>query len=210
MTGLEALAAAAASAASSIPSWLPVAASVASGGLAYAQGQQQAKVAKATGEFNAKELERAAAEERAAASRKAYERREQGQRLLSRQRAVGASGGAGTDGESYTDLVGDTEARVDYLSDLEIASGANQAAGLENKAGMARFKGAAEAASAKARGTSALVGAAFDVAGSGLKRAPVAKAADDGYDLIDFNVDGTSGFSTETWKKKPKRRGEYY
>lgn len=206
MTGLEALAAAAASAASSVPSWLPVAASVASGGLAYAQGQQQASVAKKTAEFNAKELERAAAEERAAASRKAYERRQQTDRILSRQRAVGAAGGAGTDSEGFLDIAGDTAQRGEYLSDLEIASGANQAAGLESKAELARYKGAAEASAAKARGTSALVGAAFDVAGSGLKRAPVAKAAS--YDdLIDFDAND-SGWSTETWRRKP--RGRYY
>jgi hypothetical protein len=206
MTGLEALAAAAATAASSVPSWLPVAASVASGGLAFAQGQQQAKVAKATGEFNAKELEKAAAEERAAAARKAYERRQQTNRVLSRQRAVGAAGGAGTDNEGFIDIAGDTASRGEYLSDLEIASGANQAAGLENKAAMSRFKGAADASAAKAKGVSALVGAAFDVAGHGLKKAPVAKGGSD-YDLIDFDAND-SGWSTEVYKKKP--RGRYY
>ena len=153
------------------------------------------------------ELEKAAAEERAAASRKAFERRQQTNRVLSRQRAVGASGGAGTDNEGFIDIAGETESRGDYLSDLEIASGANQAAGLENKAGMARFRGASEASAAKAKGVSALVGAAFDVAGSGLKRAPVAKAGGSDYDLIDFDA-SDSGWATETYKKKP--RGRYY
>lgn len=209
MTGLEVLAASAATAASSVPSWIPLAASVASGGLAFAQSQQQASAAKKAGEYNAKELERAAAEERAAASRKAFERRQQTERMLSRQRAVGAAGGAGTDNEGFIDITGETEARGDYLSDLEIASGANQAAGLENKAGMARFKGAADASAAKAKGVSALVGAAFDVAGHGLKKAPVSKGGSD-YDLIDFDVDSPSGWATEVYKKKPKRRGEFY
>ena len=207
MTGLEVLAASAASAAASVPAWVPVAASVASAGLTAAQANQQAKTAKMTGEFNAKELEKAAAEERAAASRKAFERRQQTNRVLSRQRAVGAAGGAGTDNEGFIDIAGDTASRGEYLSDLEIASGANQAAGLENKASYARFKGAADASAYKGKAASALVGAAFDVAGSGLKKAPVAKAADDGYDLIDFDA-SDSGWATETYKKKP--RGRYY
>ncbi len=216
MTGLEALAAAATAAAStaaaSIPAWVPTAASIATtaatGALASGQSQKQAATSKALGDYNAKELERSAAEERSRGTRQAEERRMQTERVISRQRAVAASSGAGGVGSSEggLDLTGDTAARGKYLSDLDIYSGENAAVGLEQKAALSREKGAAEADLYKAKGTAALVGAGFDMANIGLKRRSV--GADAGGDnLIDDYYDPDSGWKTQTYRKGG---GRYY
>lgn len=227
MTGLEALliaggtalaegaaaaGTAAAAAAASVPAWVPTAASIATtaatGAMAYGQSQKQAATSKQLGEYNAKELERSAAEERAAGTRKAAERRMQTERVISRQRAVAASSGAGGVGSSEggLDLIGDTAERGKYLSDLDIYSGENAATGLESRAAVSREKGAAEADLYKSKGTAALVGSAFDIANIGLKRAPVGRRSG-GDDLIDYYDDRDSGWVTKTYRTGG---GRYY
>lgn len=211
MTGLEALAAAAATAAASVPAWVPTAASVAataaSGALAYGSASKQAGMSKMAGERNAQELERAADEARADGARKAAEHRMQGEKIMSRQRAVAASGGAGAGGtEGYLDVVGDTAERSQYLSDLDIASGENTATGLEDKAALSRWKGGTESDLYKSKGTGALVGAGFDIAATGLKRAPVAAGSADDFVDQEYGNQINDGWTTTTRRTKSKLR----
>ena len=211
MTGLEALAAAAATAAASVPAWVPAAASVAataaSGALAYGSANKQAGMQKMAGERNAQELERAADETRAEGARKAAEHRMKTEQVMSRQRAVAASGGAGAGGtEGYLDIVGDTAERGQYLSDLDIASGENAAVGLEDKAALSRWKGGAESDLYQAKGTGALVNAGFDIAATGLKRAPVASGGADDFVYEEYGNQVNDGWTTTARRPKSKLR----
>lgn len=207
--------AAATTAGSTAPTWLPwasAAATAASTGLAYKSAQDQAKVAKVTSEYNAKELERAAAEERAAGARKAQEQRYKNEQVLSRQRAVAASSGAGTsEGEGYLDIVGDTAERGRYLSDLDISMGESAATGLNAKAAITRARGDAEATAYRNKGYAAVVSGAGDIINTGLKRMPTggASGGSDYDDLIDFDAT-EGGWSRETYRVKPRSRGRYY
>lgn len=209
MAELAALGVAAAStAASSAPAWLPYATAAATAGLGYTSAQRSASIAKQTGEYNAKELERGAADERAAGVRKAQEQRLKNEVVMSRQRAAAAKSGAGTsEGEGYLDLVDDTAQRGQYLSDLDISMGENAAAGLQAKAAMSRAKGSAEAGSYRMKSYAALVEGAGSMANTAIKRRPMA-ASSDGYDdLIDFDAND-AGWSTEVYRNKS--RGRYY
>lgn len=207
--------AAATTAGSTAPTWLPwasAAATAASTGLAYKSAQDQAAVAKQTAAYNAKELERAAAEERAAGTRKAQEQRYKNEQVLSRQRAVAASSGAGTsEGEGYLDIFGDTAERGRYLSDLDISMGENAAKGLETKAALTRARGDAEATAYRNKGYGALVDGASSLITTGLKRMPTggSSAGADYDDLIDFDAT-EGGWSRETYRAKPRSRGRYY
>lgn len=207
MEAFTALAAMAATAASSVPAWVPTAAAIAgsavTGAAAYGQSKQQGAMAKATGDRNAAELERAANEKRAEAARKAAMQRERADQVLSRQTAVGAAGGAGTANEGFLDTFTDTAQRGAYYSDLAIASGENEATGLEDRANWSRAKGSAEQSQYNARANTALVKTGFDIAGAGLKRAPMATSDD----LIDYNYDDSSGWATTT---RRKTGGRYY
>lgn len=179
MAELAAIGAALGAAASSVPAWVPMAASAATAGIGAKSAFDQAKVSKQTGQYNAAEMERAAAEERAAGTRKAAERREQTERVLSRQRAVAAASGAGASGtEGYGDLVEDTASRGKYLSDLDLAMGESAATGLEQKAAISRARGDAEAASYRSKGYAAIADGVTSAMKVGIKRAPMA-ASDD-------------------------------
>lgn len=210
MAELAALGAAVGAAASSIPAWVPTAASVAataaSGAMAYGSARQQGAMSKATGEYNAKELERSAAEERARGARAAAERRMKGEQLMSRQRAVAAAGGAGAgDTEGFADIIGDTAQRSDYFSALELAGGESAASGLESKAKFSSVKGAAESDLYNRKATAAAVGAGLDIAATGLKRAPAAGGGDD---LIyeEYGDMTNKGWHTTARSASPRRR----
>ena len=214
MTGIEELAAlgaaaseAVSTAASSAPSWLPYAASAAGAGVAYKAANDKAAVASATGNYNARELERAAAQERAAGVRKAQEQDMQTQRVLSTQRAVAANSGAGTsEGQGYLDIVGDTAERGRYLSDLDIGLGEQAATARQSQAAQSRWKGNVQSDLYKSEGNAALIKGAFDIANTGLKRNPLAPSGGD--DLIDASYDDESGWATTT--KRARARGTYY
>ena len=216
MTGIEELAAlgvaAAGTAADSAPAWLPyatAATTAASAGVAYKSANDKAAVASATGNYNARELERAAAQERAAGVRKAQEQEQQTQRVLSTQRAVAANSGAGTsEGQGYLDIVGDTAERGRYLSDLDIGLGEQAATARQSQANQARWKGDVTSGLYKSEGNAALIKGAFDIANTGLKRNPVASSSSGGDDLIDASYDPDSGWDTMT--KRAKARGTYY
>lgn len=161
------------------------AAGLAGTGLSAAGAIRQGEHSRMIGEFNAKEMERAAAEERAAATRKAEERRLQERRVLSEQRAKAASGGAGTvGGEGYLDLISDTAERGQYYSDLEISGGEARALGWEGRADTTRWQSRAQ------EGAGVIKAASYGLdAGAGL--------------LKDVNLD------VDLYGARP-RRGRYY
>lgn len=118
------------------------AASLAGTGVSALAAAKQGEARREIGEFNARELERAAQEERAAAARRAQERRMQTERVISEQRAKAAMSGAGTsEGEGFLDLVKDVGERGQYFSDLEIYTGEERARGREGQAAAARWAG---------------------------------------------------------------------
>lgn len=199
--------AAATTAAESAPAWLPYATTAASAAIGGASALNSASVAKQTSAYNAKELERAAAEERAAGVRKSQQQGMKNELILSRQRAAAAKSGAGTgEGEGYLDLAGDTAQYGRYLSDLDISQGNNAAAGIENRAAITRAKGSADAKAYQMQAVGALVKGAGDMTNTYLKNKPVSSSSSGYDDLIDFNADD-EGWSTEVYKK---RRGSYY
>jgi hypothetical protein len=204
---IAALSAAGSAAAESAPAWLPYATTAASAGIGAVGALNSASVAKQTSDYNAKELERAAAEKRADGTRAAAEQNLKNELVLSQQRAAAAKSGAGTsEGEGYLDLVGDTAQRGRYLSDLDISQGQNAAAGLETKAAITRAKGAADAKAYQMQAVGSLVKGAGDMTNTYLKYKPVASSSSSGGydDLVDFNADD-EGWSTEVYKPKKSK-----
>lgn len=96
-----------------------------------------ASSAKATGEFQAKQLEQQEKAAIAASSQEAENRRKQGELVISRARAVGASNGGGID----FDLLGDLEEETDYRVGMAITEGQEAAKGKRTEAAAARFEG---------------------------------------------------------------------
>lgn len=123
---------------------LATGASLAGSGLAAAGAIKQGQHQRAIGEFNAREMERAAEAERAAGIRKSQEKRREMERVLSEQRARATKSGAGLgETEGFLDIVGDTAERGQLISELEIASGEERARGREGQAALARYQGEA-------------------------------------------------------------------
>lgn len=202
------LTAAAASAASTAPTWLPIAGTAVSGGLAYGAAKQQAEQQKMAGELNAREMERAASEARGDAARKADARRDKEEAVLSQLRARAASSGGGASGtEGYSDAFGDIAQAGQHRFLSELAIGENNALGYESKAAVSRWEGDTKAAQSKAKGTAALVNAGFDIAGSALKRRPMASGSTDDFVFDEYGAQTNGGWSTRAKRTSKLRYG---
>lgn len=97
----------------------------------------QGSAAKASSEYEAKQLEAQGLAENAAAQREAQEERRQKEIMMSRARAVGAASGGGLDFE----LAGDIEEEGEYRALTALWEGEEAAKGRKAQAEAARFDG---------------------------------------------------------------------
>ena len=88
----------------------------------------------------------------------------------------------------------------------DLAIGENNARGYESKAAVSRWKGDSEASLTRAKGTAAVVNAGFDIAGSALKRRPMASASDD-FVFDEYGDQTNAGWSTRAKRTSKLRYG---
>jgi len=179
------------------------AATAAGGAVAVGQGQAQADMTKKTAEFNARQMEKKAADERAAASDRAAAQREKANLALSRARTVAAASGGGATSEGVLDLTGDIAQRGDAYARRETWRGSETANSWLDQAAATRWTGESNARMQKATGVAKGIEAGFKVAGS-VAGAPMWGGGDDGEVVYD-------GVGDKGWRTVARRsRGVYY
>jgi hypothetical protein len=137
------------------------------GGFMGADAQEEAgRLQEAAANFEAQQLQMAAAESRATAQRQMFERQRLTKLALGTLQTRAAAGGGKATDENVLSLTSEIAGRGEYQALAELYTGENRARGLEDSAAAKRYEGKARAYGAERAANAARIGSVLSAGGT--------------------------------------------
>jgi hypothetical protein len=137
------------------------------GGFMGADAQEEmGRLQQGAAEFEAQQLQMAAAESRATAQRQMFERQRLTKLALGALQTRAAAGGGKATDENVLDLTSEIAGRGEYQALADLYTGENRARGLEDSAAAKRYEGKARVYGAERAANAARIKSLFDAGGT--------------------------------------------
>lgn len=128
--------------------------------------EENARLQRASGEYEARQLQMAAAESRAASQRQAFEKQRLTRLALGTLQTRAAAGGGKASDENIVTLASDIAGRGEYQALADLYTGENRARGLEDQAAGKRYEGEAKVYGAGRAADATRLGSLFSAGGT--------------------------------------------